>query len=241
MGTHTVTKMATLRILAVLVAAHAAAHPVLPTSWTAETIEMTGPGKFMDGIEAYHFVAKPTPSNPSGIWSNYSGCQRLIYDEGGASSGPGQRRYLFKCHAVNCCYETQQGNHKEYQIPDIHIFGKDVPVTPVGKQTVTVFNETIETDGWAWKIPTLGTTTAYTTGNGTDVTLHLWQTELKVGNLTSVKTQFKNFREPSPSEMPAFLSQFYKPSHEECRLACPTLRAEGKLKKSYEEQWAGLP
>merc|ERR1712196_673476 len=205
MGGQTVTKMATLKILAVLVAAHAAAHPVLPTSWTAETIEMTGPGKFMDGIEAYHFVAKPTPSNPSGIWSNYTGCQRLIYDEGGASSGPGQRRYLFKCDAVNCCYETQQGNHKEYQIPR------------------------------------LGTTTAYTTGNGTDVTLHLWQTNLKVGNLTSVKTQFKNFREPSPSEMPAFLSQFNKPSHEECRLACPTLRAEGKLKKSYEEQWAGLP
>merc|ERR1712072_798738 len=219
--------MAVLRgVLAVLlVATYVAAqtHPRLPTSWVAETIEMTGPGKFMDGIEAYHFVAKPTPENPSGIWSNYSGCQRLIYDEGGASSGPGQRRYLFGCEAVNCCYEEQQGNHKEYQIPDIHIFGKDVPVSSVGKHPVTVFNETIETGGWAWKIPRIGTTTAYTTSNGTEVTLHLWQTQLNVGNITSVKTQFKNFRIPSPSDMPEFLSQFKKPTHEVCRLACPKL------------------
>ena len=194
----------------------------------------------MTGTEAYHFVDKPTPANPSAIWSNYSGCQRLIYDEGGAVSGPGQQRYLFGCDAVNCCHEPQQGNHKEYQIPDIHIFGHDVPVVSEGKQTITSFNQTIEADGWAWQIPRIGQTTAYTTQNGTEVTLHLWETMLKVGNITSVKTEFKNFKTPSASEMPEFLSQFNKPTHEVCRIACPKLRAEGKLTKSYEEQWAGL-
>jgi len=87
----------------------------------------------------------------------------------------------------------------------------------------------------------LGTTTAYTTANGNVTTLHLWQTDLKVGNITSVKTQFKNFRSPSAAEMPAFLAQFAKPTREVCRLACPQLRAEGKLTKSFEEQWAGMP
>jgi hypothetical protein len=50
--------------------------PVLPSMWISETIDPPEPS----GIEAYNFVANPSPGNPSAMWSNYSDCQRLIYD-----------------------------------------------------------------------------------------------------------------------------------------------------------------
>ena len=36
--------------------------------------------------------------------------------------------------------------------------------------------------------------------------------------------------------MPAFVASFTKPPRSECRLACPSLRAAGKL-RSYEDAW----
>lgn len=50
--------------------------PVLPSMWVAETIDPPEP----EGVEAYYFVDNPTEDNPSAMWSNYSDCQRLIYD-----------------------------------------------------------------------------------------------------------------------------------------------------------------
>ena len=53
------------------------AHPTLPTRWISITKEPGAPGDGV-GLEAYKYVDKPTPDNPSGIWSNYTGCSRLI-------------------------------------------------------------------------------------------------------------------------------------------------------------------
>lgn len=58
-------------------------HPTLPTMWNAETIDPPM-GK---GLESYNFVATPTIDNPSAMWSNYTGCKRLIYYDGTAGSG----------------------------------------------------------------------------------------------------------------------------------------------------------
>ena len=71
-------------------------HPTLPTMWVSETKEPEAPGGGV-GVEAYNFVAKPTRANPSAIWSNYTDCERLIYDGGGASA----KRYLVSCLRVN--------------------------------------------------------------------------------------------------------------------------------------------
>ena len=63
--------------------------------WVSETKEPGAPGGGV-GVEAYNFVAKPTRANPSAIWSNYTDCERLIYDGGGASA----KRYLVSCLRV---------------------------------------------------------------------------------------------------------------------------------------------
>ena len=41
------------------------------------------------GLESYNFVATPTPTtdNPSAMWSNYTGCKRLIYYDGSVYPG----------------------------------------------------------------------------------------------------------------------------------------------------------
>ena len=57
--------------------------------WVSETKEPGAPGGGV-GVEAYNFVSKPTRENPSAIWSNYTDCERLIYDGGGGSA----KRYL---------------------------------------------------------------------------------------------------------------------------------------------------
>jgi len=85
-------------------------YPTLPTLWEAETIEPGAPdsGK---GMESYSFVDKPTYDSPSALWSNYTGCQRLIYIPNNYDA----KRYLLGCESVNCCYEEQDGNHVEFQ------------------------------------------------------------------------------------------------------------------------------
>ncbi len=56
-------------------------HPTLPTQWISMTREPGAPGGEI-GIEAYNFVDKPNKTNPSAMWSNYTDCERLIYDDG---------------------------------------------------------------------------------------------------------------------------------------------------------------
>lgn len=119
-------------------------HPTLPTAWVAETIE-PGAGR---GMESYNFVANPSSDKPSSMWSNYTGCQRLIH----VTSGNGGERYLLGCDAVNCCKEPQQGNQVEFQIPNIRYSNPnkivDVEYTP--NVTITNFGEKVEADEWSW-------------------------------------------------------------------------------------------
>ena len=83
-------------------------HPTLPTQWVAETIE-PGIGHVM---ESYNFVANPSNDQPSSMWTNYTGCERLIH----VTSGNGGERYLLGCESLTCCKEPQQGNQVEFQI-----------------------------------------------------------------------------------------------------------------------------
>ena len=121
-------------------------YPTLPTLWEAETIEPGAPdsGK---GIESYSFVDKPTYDNPSALWSNYTGCQRLIYVPNNYDS----KRYLLGCDAVDCCYEEQDGNHVEFQIPNVHYSNPKKTVDVYYQRAnITNFGETIEADEWSW-------------------------------------------------------------------------------------------
>merc|ERR1719498_15626 len=103
----------TLLTLACLEGALAVYHPTLPTAWTA-TVKEDEVGVV---YESYLMVQHPLPGNPSGKWTNYTdgSCQRLILDVDNV-----QKRYLLGCDAVECCYEDGDGNHEEYQIPNVH-------------------------------------------------------------------------------------------------------------------------
>ena len=121
-------------------------YPSLPTMWNAETVEPGAPsgGK---GVESYNFVSTPTYENPSGIWSNYTDCQRLIY----VPNNYDERRYLLGCDAINCCYEEQDGNHVEFQIPNVHYSNPDKTVDVYWRNVnVTNFGEIVEADEWSW-------------------------------------------------------------------------------------------
>ena len=86
-------------------------YPTLPELWNAETIEPVSPG---DGLESYQYNPSPTKEFPSALWSNYTGCQRLIY----VTSNVNSARYLLGCDSLECCYEEQDGNQVEFQIPN---------------------------------------------------------------------------------------------------------------------------
>lgn len=121
-------------------------YPTLPTLWEAETIEPGAPGSGR-GIESYDFVETPSEDNPSALWSNYTDCQRLIYIPNNYDA----KRYLLGCESVNCCYEEQDGNHVEFQIPNVHYSNPKKTVDVYYQRTnITNFGETIEADEWSW-------------------------------------------------------------------------------------------
>ena len=131
--------------------------------------------------ESYIMVDKPTPENPSAKWTNFTdgSCQRLIWVDNNYDAG----RYLLGCDAVDCCTEAQSGNHKEYQIPDVHPAFL-APVKNKGKEKITLFDQTsVEADVWNWKFG-FAKTTAYTTGGNT---LVRWVVEAAGNNFTNGK------------------------------------------------------
>jgi lipocalin len=121
-------------------------YPRLPTMWNAETIEPGAPsgGK---GVESYNFVSTPSYDNPSGLWSNYTDCQRLIY----VPNNYDERRYLLGCDGLNCCWEEQEGNHVEFQIPNVHYTNPNKKVDVYWRSAnVTNYGEIVEADEWSW-------------------------------------------------------------------------------------------
>lgn len=188
-------------------------HPTLPTQWIAETIE-PGAGR---GVESYNFVANPTADNPSSMWSNYTGCQRLIH----ATSTNGGYRYLLGCESVNCCKEPQEGNQVEYQIPNFNYANPtkiiDVEYTP--SVNVTNFGEIVTADEWSWTFdsPTgriIGEYKVYTNDCVdcvNSIQLIQWQVRAFGGEWFAI--QFKNYKgiDPESDEGRQFAETFDVP------------------------------
>lgn len=166
-------------LLLLLLSANVLSHPVLPTRWTSITNE---PGKGV-GIESYKFVEHPTPENPSGIWSNYTDCARLIL----VNSNADATRYLLGCKVVDCCTEAQDGNHVEFQIPNVHTKFTKVKQ---GRQKITVFDKQIDTDTWFWSFGPQNWT-AYTSFDNDHCVLHRWESGFK--NILDVAIDFQNY------------------------------------------------
>lgn len=121
-------------------------YPTLPTLWEAETIEPGAPGSGQ-GIESYDFVSVPTIDTPSAMWSNYTGCQRLIF----VTSGNNAKRYLLGCDALDCCWEDQEGNQVEFQIPNVHYTNPNKKMDVYYQRiNITNFGEEVEVDEWSW-------------------------------------------------------------------------------------------
>jgi len=121
-------------------------YPTLPDLWTAETIEPGAPGSGY-GVESYKFVESPTGDNPSALWSNYTDCERLIY----IASNSNAKRYLLGCDSVNCCYEEQDGNQVQFQIPNVHYSNPKKKVDVYHDiVNITYFNEEMQADEWSW-------------------------------------------------------------------------------------------
>lgn len=178
-----------MRTIATIVAAvagtvaavQATQHPTLPTNWKA-TVNEAQVGVV---YESYRMVDKPTATNPSGKWTNFTdgSCQRLIYD------GPdyAAMRYLLSCDSLPCCTEEQSGNHMEYQIPNVHpaIFA---PVTYGGKETINLPDGDIDADVWKWSFG-LGKYFAFTTGGDVSknetAQLHRWVVQAQGQNFTN--------------------------------------------------------
>ena len=72
----------------------------------------------------YMYEKNPTPDNPSAMWSKYIDCKRLIYVDGSSKN----KRYILGCYSMDCCWEEQEGNQVQFQIPNVQIKGEDVSV-----------------------------------------------------------------------------------------------------------------
>merc|ERR1711871_282348 len=199
-------------------------HPTLPTMWTA-TVNEAEVGTV---LESYIMVDRPTPANPSAKWTNFTdgSCQRLIY----TPDIPDAARYLLGCDAVPCCTEAQEGNHMEYQIPNVHpaIF---TTVKYSGKveihQILNGKTITTDTDVYSWSFG-LGKWYAFVTKtNGTNVTLNRWVVESEGKNFTN---DYFNFE--VPTDVSAFKSQFAVPAICENAPSCSSLFKQGKLSEN---------
>ncbi len=202
-------------------------YPTLPSMWFAETIEPGAPGGGK-GIESYMFVDKPTEDNPSAMWSNYTDCQRLIY----VPNSYNAKRYLLGCDAVNCCWEDQDSNQVEFQIPNVQYSNPTKKVDVSWRNAnVTNFGQIIEADEWSWSWTVKDKLSqdwrAYTLPceecvNG--IQLIQWQSRAMGSEWFPV--EFKNYRgiDPNTDEGEQFKEEFYVP--EICQknnlLKCPS-------------------
>jgi len=179
---------------------------------------------------------------PSGTWTNFTdgSCQRLISipSEGLA------KRYLLGCDAVDCCIEDQDGNHKEYQIPDVHP-ATLTTVKSLGQETITLTPdhgagpaETVTADKWQWSYGLhLMTTTVYTTApaeGSTNAVLHRWATAVHSKKAQEFVNDYFQYKPVEDADLEAFrASQGYFKKPAQCMAPntprCADLHAEGKL------------
>ena len=227
-------------------------HATLPTRWIATTKEPGAPPQYSVGVEAYNFQEKPTEAIPSSMWSNYTGCQRLISVVHSGDT-PVNMRYLFGCDAVNCCHEAQGasgGNQVEYQIPQT--FAKKATVTHGTSDVKTAFETITGADTWSWKAGPLPlpkfqqTFTVFTTnpspGNDSTLLLHRWTVSTPVtSNFSLAHIDFVNFTHVAPEDQAAFDASFTRPTTEQCRLPCPSAVQQGLLSQESYDHMLGRP
>lgn len=197
-------------------------HPTLPTLWRATTIDPP----MKQGVEEYKFVSKPTPDNPSAMWSKYNGCSRLIYVE-----GPTQTRYLLGCDTIECCIEEQEGNQVEFQIPNVHYSNpsKQVDVSHQ-KANITNFGSVVEADEWSWSI--IGEKWNAYTRDCSDCYGGVQLLQWKASALgTEAVIQFKDYEgfDPESKEGKEFISTFVPPDVCDKAFECP----EGLYRKYF--------
>lgn len=191
------------------------AHPTLPTMWTSETIDPPEG----DGMESYNFVNRPTASNPSTMWSNYTlgpgdFCRRLIW----TADEIHHNRYEWgsACPAgisgVECCKTGQDGNQIELQIPNTHLpFGLKTKVKSLGPSTVTAFGQNVTADGWSWGFggESFEVYTQPCDACVNNITLVAWSVFVEKQHIATI--QFKNYRGVAPADVPAFRKTFQLP------------------------------
>lgn len=183
------------------------------------------------GMEAYNFVDKPNKTNPSAMWSNYTDCERLIYDDGLGT----EQRYLLKCDALDCCTETQSGNQVEFQIPNVHL-GRLTKVKHEANVSYTdTWKQTWTCDKWSWRF-LIEDFHVYTT-NSTDnskVNLHAWTVVAEGAPYT---IEFKNYTHIPAGQEEEFVKMFQVPA--ECIgshvLPCSSAFEKGLLDEKWKE------
>lgn len=192
-------------------------HPTLPDYWKSVTIDPPN-GK---GVEDYMYEKNPTPDNPSAMWSKYIDCKRLIYVDGSSQN----KRYILGCYSMDCCWEEQEGNQVQFQIPNVQIKGEDVSVAYL-RTNITNFGNEIEVDEWSWS---WGQETWWAYTNYCDSCFNkveLLQWKAQVGKGAAATIQFKGFSgiDPNSDEGQTFKKSFAIPT--ECKannlLKCPS-------------------
>lgn len=196
-------------------------HPTLPTMWLATTSDPP----MGVGIESYYFVDSPTDDNPSCMWSNYTDCERLIWDGGYA-----QTRYLLKCDSVDCCKETDDGNQVEFQIPNVHPpeLAKNFSMTS-NQQVDTEFG-TVTCDVYSWSFVAEKWSVCVSNCSScvNQVMLYQWHVQAFT---EIVSIDFKDFKGIAESDRKTFAQTFAIPKV--CQgniLDCPSERKAGKLR-----------
>ena len=203
----------------------APSHPTLPTRWTAKVNE----DEVGLVLESYKMVDKPTPSNPSAKWTNFTdgSCQRLIFD----GDLENNARYLLGCDALDCCIESQEGNHLEYQIPNIHPSFL-TKVESLGKHTISQYEGSkivkVTCDVSSWKFG-LATYYAFTTKDPkTNVTvLNRWTVDAEGKNFTN-----DYFGYATPTDVAQFDAQFNVPAICNGAMSCGDAYKLGKISKN---------
>lgn len=205
----------------------AMAHPTLPTEWTSIVNE----DEVGTVLESYRMVYKPSPSNPSGKWTNFTdgSCMRLILDDDLAHEG----RYLLQCDAVDCCIEEQEGNHIEYQIPNVHPCIKSLgcEVEYAGKETIhQTFGSqsvTVNADVYTWSFE-FSKFFSFTTGGGDGgvAQLHRWSVQVEGQNFTN---DYANYTQVPKADLPEFISTFAVPPQCQGAISCGDAHAKGLL------------
>lgn len=198
------------RMAFVLLPLARAAHPTLPTMWTALAQEAQV-GIVQESETFVYGTKNMSPDNPSAKWTNFTdgSCSRLIYADGGLSGT--HARFLIGCgqQEGECCHEHVDDDDApiEYQIPNVHP-AAIAPVKSEGKLKFTDFNgDTFDVDVWSWRF-TMAKYMVYTTPAEDPeidtVNMHRWDVNI-AGQ--SFPNEYSNYQAVRPEDAEAHIAR----------------------------------